>query len=117
MAALTVLEFGSIRNRKAMKKSKPRIKTMVFEESMNKENQGTTRLKKIKINRLGGILLTGSKSQFGIIDECSCRFRIFTKGMDVDMVALMAARTSGVENQEAMHVGILGMLADPKKVV
>ncbi|PWA56145.1 hypothetical protein CTI12_AA421270 [Artemisia annua] len=54
---------------------------------------------------------------YGIIDECSFRFRIFTKGMDVDMVALMAARTSGVENQEAIHVGILGMLADPKKEV
>ena len=39
MAALTLLEFGSNSNRKAMMKSTPRIE--IFEESMNKEDQET----------------------------------------------------------------------------
>ncbi|GKD29747.1 plasma membrane ATPase 1, partial [Tanacetum coccineum] len=40
---------------------------------------------------------------------------IFAKGVDADMVLLMAARASGVENQDAIDTAIVGMLADPKE--
>ncbi|GJZ51530.1 plasma membrane ATPase 1 [Tanacetum coccineum] len=42
--------------------------------------------------------------------------QIFAKGVDADMVVLMAARASGVENQDAIDTAIVGMLADPKEV-
>lgn len=40
---------------------------------------------------------------------------IFAKGVDADMVVLMAARASRVENQDAIDTAIVGMLADPKE--
>ncbi|KAF5755038.1 putative P-type H(+)-exporting transporter [Helianthus annuus] len=40
---------------------------------------------------------------------------IFAKGVDADMVVLMAARASRVENQDAIDAAIVGMLADPKE--
>lgn len=40
----------------------------------------------------------------------------FTKGVDKEMVCLMAARASRVENQDAIDAAIVGMLADPKEV-
>lgn len=42
--------------------------------------------------------------------------QIFAKGVDADMVVLMAARASRVENQDAIDAAIVGMLADPKEV-
>ncbi|GJW05960.1 hydrolase-like 2 domain-containing protein [Tanacetum coccineum] len=41
--------------------------------------------------------------------------QIFAKGVDADMVVLIAARASGVENQDAIDTAIVGMLADPKE--
>ncbi|GJR80021.1 hypothetical protein Tco_0150806 [Tanacetum coccineum] len=41
---------------------------------------------------------------------------IFAKGVDADMGVLMAARASGVENQDAIDTAKVGMLADPKEV-
>jgi H+-transporting ATPase len=41
---------------------------------------------------------------------------VFTKGVDKEMVCLMAARASRVENQDAIDAAIVGMLADPKEV-
>ncbi|GFP79281.1 plasma membrane ATPase 1 [Phtheirospermum japonicum] len=40
---------------------------------------------------------------------------VFTKGVDVDTVVLMAARASRLENQDAIDGAIVGMLADPKE--
>ncbi|CAI9780655.1 unnamed protein product [Fraxinus pennsylvanica] len=40
---------------------------------------------------------------------------VFTKGVDVDTVVLMAARASRLENQDAIDAAIVGMLADPKE--
>lgn len=40
---------------------------------------------------------------------------IFAKGVDAEMVVLMAARASRVENQDAIDTAIVGMLADPKE--
>ncbi|KAI3665900.1 hypothetical protein L6452_44535 [Arctium lappa] len=40
---------------------------------------------------------------------------IVAKGVDADMVVLMAARASRVENQDAIDAAIVGMLADPKE--
>lgn len=42
--------------------------------------------------------------------------QIFAKGVDADMVVLMAARASRMENQDAIDAAIVGMLADPKEV-
>ena len=36
--------------------------------------------------------------------------------MDKDMVCLLAARASRVENQDAIDTAIVGILADPKEV-
>ena len=41
---------------------------------------------------------------------------MFTKGVDKDMVCLMAARASRLENQDAIDAAIVGILADPKEV-
>lgn len=40
---------------------------------------------------------------------------VFTKGIDKDMVVLLAARASRTENQDAIDTAIVGMLADPKE--
>jgi len=40
----------------------------------------------------------------------------FTKGVDKEMVCLMAARASRMENQDAIDAAIVGCLADPKEV-
>ncbi|XP_068651804.1 plasma membrane ATPase 4-like isoform X1 [Aristolochia californica] len=40
---------------------------------------------------------------------------VFTKGMEKDMVVLLSARASRVENQDAIDASIVGMLADPKE--
>ncbi|KAG0590309.1 hypothetical protein M758_1G095600 [Ceratodon purpureus] len=40
---------------------------------------------------------------------------VFTKGVDKDMVCLMAARASRLENQDAIDAAIVGILADPKE--
>ncbi|KAH7431277.1 hypothetical protein KP509_08G040500 [Ceratopteris richardii] len=39
----------------------------------------------------------------------------FSKGVDKDMVVLLAARASRTENQDAIDTAIVGMLADPKE--
>ncbi|KAI5083900.1 hypothetical protein GOP47_0000069 [Adiantum capillus-veneris] len=39
----------------------------------------------------------------------------FSKGIDKDMVVLLAARASRTENQDAIDAAIVGMLADPKE--
>lgn len=43
-------------------------------------------------------------------------FQVFTKDVDKDMVVLMAARASRLENQDAIDTAIVSMLADPKEV-
>ncbi|XWS20508.1 hypothetical protein CRYUN_Cryun31cG0107500 [Craigia yunnanensis] len=40
---------------------------------------------------------------------------VFTKDVDKDMVVLLAARASRVENQDAIDACIVGMLGDPKE--
>uniref|UniRef100_A0A0R0J8Z3 Plasma membrane ATPase n=1 Tax=Glycine max TaxID=3847 RepID=A0A0R0J8Z3_SOYBN len=40
---------------------------------------------------------------------------VFAKGVDNDMVVLMAARASRLENQDAIDCAIVSMLADPKE--
>ncbi|KAL2651731.1 hypothetical protein R1flu_019859 [Riccia fluitans] len=40
---------------------------------------------------------------------------VFAKGIDKDMVVLLAARASRMENQDAIDAAIVGMLADPKE--
>ncbi|CAM6014632.1 unnamed protein product [Sphagnum balticum] len=40
---------------------------------------------------------------------------VFAPGMDKDMVCLLAARASRLENQDAIDAAIVGVLADPKE--
>ncbi|KAG5231073.1 H+-ATPase family protein [Salix suchowensis] len=40
---------------------------------------------------------------------------VFAKGVDKDMVVLMAARASRLENQDAIDCAVVSMLADPKE--
>lgn len=42
--------------------------------------------------------------------------QVFTKGVDKDMVILLAARASRTENQDPIDMAIMGMLSDPRKV-
>lgn len=42
--------------------------------------------------------------------------QVFAKGVDKEMVMLLSARASRVENQDAIDACIVGMLADPKEV-
>lgn len=42
--------------------------------------------------------------------------QVFAKGVDKEMVVLMAARASRLENQDAIDAAIVAMLADPKEV-
>lgn len=42
--------------------------------------------------------------------------QVFTKGVDKEMVCLLAARASRTENQDAIDAAIVGVLADPKEV-
>ena len=44
-------------------------------------------------------------------------WQVFAKGVDRDMVVLMAARASRLENQDAIDSAIVSMLADPKEVL
>lgn len=43
--------------------------------------------------------------------------QVFTTGVDKEMVCLLAARASRVENQDAIDAAIVGVLADPKEVM
>ncbi|EFJ07042.1 hypothetical protein SELMODRAFT_430150 [Selaginella moellendorffii] len=47
--------------------------------------------------------------------EASDLTSVFTKGVDKEMVVLLAARASRTENQDAIDTAIVGMLADPKE--
>lgn len=47
----------------------------------------------------------------------SISLQVFAKGVDKDMVVLMAARASRLENQDAIDAAIVSMLADPKEVL
>jgi H+-transporting ATPase len=47
----------------------------------------------------------------------SILLQVFSKEVDKDMVVLMAARASRLENQDAIDAAIVSMLADPKEVV
>lgn len=42
---------------------------------------------------------------------------VFARDVDKDMVVLMAARASRLENQDAIDAAIVAMLADPKEVL
>lgn len=42
--------------------------------------------------------------------------QIFSKDVDKRSVALLAARASRIENQDAIDAAVVGMLADPKEV-
>lgn len=42
---------------------------------------------------------------------------VFAKGVDKDMVVLLAARASRLENQVAIDGAIVSMLAGPKKAL
>lgn len=44
-------------------------------------------------------------------------WQVFAKGVDKDLVVLMAARASRLENQDAIDAAIVSMLADPKEVM
>jgi hypothetical protein len=58
------------------------------------------------------------KNMFSITSELSCDngLQVFAKGVDRDLVCLLAARASRLENQDAIDAAIVGMLADPKEV-
>ena len=43
--------------------------------------------------------------------------QVFSKGVDKEMVCLLAARASRTENQDAIDAAIVGVLADPKEVL
>ncbi len=47
---------------------------------------------------------------------CDNELQVFSRGIDKDMVCLLAARASRLENQDAIDAAIVGMLADPKEV-
>lgn len=47
----------------------------------------------------------------------STAFQVFANGVDKDLVVLMAARASRLENQDAIDAAIVAMLADPKEVI
>jgi H+-transporting ATPase len=42
--------------------------------------------------------------------------QVFARGVDKDLVCLLAARASRLENQDAIDAAIVGILADPKEV-
>jgi hypothetical protein len=42
--------------------------------------------------------------------------QVFSRDTDKDMVVLLGARASRVENQDAIDACIVGMLSDPKEV-
>ena len=42
--------------------------------------------------------------------------QVFSGGMDRDMIILLAARASRVDNQDAIDMAIINMLSDPKEV-
>ena len=47
----------------------------------------------------------------------ACFFlQVFAKGIDKDVLILMAARASRIENQDGIDAAIVGVLADPKEV-
>ena len=43
--------------------------------------------------------------------------QVFAKGVDKEMVLLMAATASRLENQDAIDAAIVSMLDDPKEVL
>lgn len=61
----------------------------------------------LKINEV--IINSGACAQCNVLQS-------FTKGVDKEMVCLMAARASRMENQDAIDAAIVGCLADPKEV-
>ena len=53
---------------------------------------------------------------FGFNMVWSLWLQVFPKDMEKDMVVLLAARASRVENQDAIDASIVGMLGDPKEI-
>ncbi len=48
--------------------------------------------------------------------NCGNLLQIFARGVDKDLVCLLAIITSRLENQNAIDVTIVGIMADPKEV-
>lgn len=48
--------------------------------------------------------------------NCLFFLQVFAKGIDKDVLILMAARASRIENQDGIDAAIVGVLADPKEV-
>jgi H+-transporting ATPase len=42
--------------------------------------------------------------------------QVFSEDLDKDIIILLAARASRMENKDAIDTAIIGMLADPKEV-
>lgn len=54
-----------------------------------------------------------------MLERLNVRFsnlQVFPKDVDANMVVLMAARASRVENQDAIDAAIVSMLDNPKQV-
>lgn len=54
--------------------------------------------------------------QFSLFDV-TMSFQVFTTGVDRDIVVLNAARASRLENQDAINIAIVSLMADPKEVL
>jgi H+-transporting ATPase len=48
--------------------------------------------------------------------NCGNLLQVFARGVNKDLVCLLAATTSMLENQDAIDVVIVGIMANPKEV-
>jgi len=48
--------------------------------------------------------------------NCGNGLHVITRGVDKDLVCLLATTTSKLENQDAIDATIVGIMADPKEV-
>jgi H+-transporting ATPase len=48
--------------------------------------------------------------------NCGNLLQVFARGVDKDLVCLLTAITSRLENQDAIDITIVGIMADPKEV-
>jgi H+-transporting ATPase len=108
----------------AITKRMTAIEEMAGMDVLCSDKTGTLTLNKLTVDKnLIEVSITNIKSLLSkTVLICFCDInllsilQVFSRDTDKDMVVLLGARASRVENQDAIDACIVGMLSDPKEV-
>lgn len=106
----------------AITKRMTAIEEMAGMDVLCSDKTGTLTLNKLTVDKNLIEVIRRQRDQyfnvhlFGIILYLLFILQVFSRDTDKDMVILLGARASRVENQDAIDACIVGMLSDPKEV-